>query len=97
MLVPPSGSIVIPQQVADGLWISSITIVAPSPTRPIQAQVRVTPYNTDSGIMYGNMSKMVNIQDLTGASVQYPSIMPAMSGLLQAAQDIISGSNLFGS
>lgn len=95
MIVPTSGDIVIPQQTADSLWITSIVINAPLPSRPIAASIRVVPMNSTNGTLYGNMAKSINIQDITGASSQYPSIMPAMSGLLQAAQDVISGSKLF--
>jgi hypothetical protein len=95
MITPASGQIVIPQQIADGLWINSVSIIAPSATRPISAQIRVSPFNSESGIIYSNMSKSINIQDVTAASIQYPSIGIAMSGLLQAAQDLISGKQVF--
>ncbi len=98
-MITPSGQIIVipaaQQQTADSLWIQSLTIMAPNPTKPISAQMRIAPFNSQDGTIYPNLSKSVNIQDITGAMVEYPSIGIAMSGLMQAAQDVISGEGLF--
>ena len=95
MITPTSGQIVIPQQTADALWISSVTIIASSPQKPIVAQIRVAPFNSTNGTIFNNMAKSITIQDVEGAASEYPSIEVAMSGLLQAAKDLISGKQLF--
>jgi hypothetical protein len=95
MITPTSGTIVIPQQTADGIWIQNLSIFAPTASRPISATMRVAPFSSTDGTIFTNMSKTVSIPDVTGSYAEYPSLAIAMSGILQAVQDVVSGKQLF--
>lgn len=90
-----SGSIEIPAQTFNGVWIQSIIVSAPNPSRPITATIRVCPFNSTNGNIAPLLSKTIDVRDITAASVVTPSLGNAMGAIFVAVQDLITSGSLF--
>ena len=98
MITPTSGSIVIPpvdSQVADGIWVSSININAPSPTQPVVARIRAIPFNSTSSVMFPSLSKNIFLPDVFAEAAQQPAVAEAMGAIFNAIQVLIVSQSLF--
>ena len=97
MAIPinPTGSLVIPTQSYNALWVQNINIVAPTPTRPISAQIRVCPFNSTTGVIAPALGKAINIQNVTSSSHAQTEINNAMAGILNAVNALCISQSLF--
>jgi len=89
-----SGSIEIPASTFNGVWIQSIQVNAPSPTKPIMATIKVCPFNSETGDMANNMFKTISIDDVESTSIETPSLGTAMSAIFVAVQDLMTSGSI---
>jgi hypothetical protein len=95
MITSISGSIEVPAQVFNGIWIQSIQVTAPAVNKPIVATIRVCPFNSDTGEIATTLSKTIYIRDVTAKSVEMPSLGSAMNSIFIAVQDLVNSGSLF--
>lgn len=94
-MITPTNPITIPEQNADGLWISSINIIAPSASAPVRAVVRVTPYNSTSSAMFPALAKNIIISDVMATASVNMALGAAMQSIFVAVQDMVTTQSLF--
>lgn len=94
-MITPNQVITIPSQTADGIWISSLTINAPTPTGKISCNARLIPYNVESGSLFPTLTKNIFIQDIMSSSISSPEIGEAMESIMGAIQSQIISKSLF--
>ncbi len=90
-----SGSIEIPAQVFNGIWIKSIQINAPSPTKKISANIYVCPFNSSTGEMASNNTKQIIIQDIENAAVSSSYVANVMFNIFGYVQEQVISKSLF--
>ena len=89
-----NSSLIIPTQSFDSVWVQSITITAPNPTRPIQAQIRVCPLNSTTGVINPSLGKPIIISNISSASFAQTEINNAMGAILTAVQALITSGSI---
>lgn len=98
MITPPNGPIVTPpvnSEVYPGLWIKSLQIDAPSPTKPINVTAQIVPFNPVSGSLAIGYGKLISIRDVENASIASPEIAEAMAAVFTAIQGQVISKSLF--
>jgi hypothetical protein len=90
-----SGSVSIPATTADGVWVTSINVMSPTPNRPITAQIRVAPYNSTSGSVYRNLERPIAIQNVMSHSMAQNELNNAMGAILTAVQALVISGSVF--
>ena len=97
-MITPSNPIVIPaeaQLVADGLWISSLQIFAPTVTSKIKVLATIVPMVSSDGTLLNNKSKTLRIDDVAALSATDSSVATAMGAIFAAVQSQVTAQNLF--
>lgn len=94
-MIQPTAPISIPAQTGDGLWITSLSIVAPSTSGNVRCMATVAPFSSTDGTIFKTMQKTVVINDLLGQAQTNPIIGAAVSGIYAAVQNQITGAGLF--
>lgn len=95
MIIPPSGSIEIPQKTYDGIWITNIQIMAPSPLRPIIASIQVCPFNSSTGELDANNRKVIQIPNVDVEAQNSSYVAQAMGGIFGYVQNQVISKSLF--
>lgn len=94
-MITPKNTITVPAQTADGLWISSINISAPTTTQPVRALIRVTPYDSVSGSLFPALAKNIVINDVYATASTNAALGAAMQSIFTAVQGLITSQSLF--
>ena len=94
-MIQPNNPITLPTQTADGIWVSSIAIQAPSTIKPVTATIRLTPYNSESGSLFPSLSKTIVINNVYSASASNATLATAMQNIFVAVQDLVTSGSLF--
>jgi hypothetical protein len=98
-MIQPTGTITtepIDAQTFDGIWIRSMHIEAPSPTKSIRVAIHIIPFNSVSGaVAPANMSKMIRVEDLAAEAAQQPKTALAMKAIFDAVQEMVTSKNIF--
>lgn len=95
MITPSSGSIEIPTKVYDGIWISNISIVAPTPLRPITSTMQICPFNSTTGEIDLTRKKTIFIPDVDKAAQSSSYVAQAMGGIFGYIQETVISKSLF--
>ena len=83
-------------QTYSGIWIKSIQIQAPDPSQPISVNVRVIPFNPDSGSLApAQYMKNIIIQDIIAESKNSPELQTAMNAIFFAIQAQIISKSIY--
>lgn len=94
-MITPTTPISIPSQNADGLWISSLNILAPTTSGKIRVNAVITPMSSASGILYPNLSKNLIIPDVMALASGDSNVAVAMSSIFAVIQKQVTGQHLF--
>ena len=97
-MITPTTPIVTPSVssvTADGIWITSMNINAPSSTQPIRATIMVAPYVSSTGEILRNLQKPIVIDDVTAKSASTPEVAAAMTSIYTAVQVLITEGKVF--
>lgn len=94
-MITPLNTINTIAQSLDGLYVTSITILAPSPNVPIQATIRIAPYNTITNYIARNLEQSIRFTDVVSSSIQYPVLGNALSIIEDAVQQLVVSQSLF--
>lgn len=98
MPIQPLVPIVIPATqavTADGLWISNLSINAPSTTKPIRVSATIVPFVTSTGELFMDKSKTLTITDLSSTAGTDTSVAVAVNAIYAAIQSQVHKQNLF--
>ena len=95
MITPTTGSISIPAQTADGVWITNITIFSPAPNKPIQAQITICPFDSSNGSLFLNKRKNIIIPNIESSSYAQNSINTAMTSIFDVVQNYVVSKSIF--
>lgn len=103
MPIQPTAPIVIPaaaQKTADGVWITSLNIVAPDATNPIRVQITVAPFVTATGEILKPLQKTIILADLnaaatTAAQAGDNTLADAVTAIYAAVQSIVTTQKTF--
>jgi len=88
-----SGSLTLPTQTFDGVWITNLTINAPSPTQKVTAVCQVVPMNSTTGVVALDKKKNIYIQDVLATAASSSAVANAMSNIFEyVSQQVISKS-----
>lgn len=85
----------VPAKTADGVWITSLNIIAPSTTRPAQVIIQVAPYVSSTGEIIMDKKKVINIPDLFTAATTDTTLATGVQGVFAAVQKMVTDRNLF--
>ena len=94
-MIKPNNIITTTPQVLDGLFVTSISILAPNPLLPIQATIRIAPYNTTSSYIARQEEKKIPFTDIISASIQYPCLVNVINVIEDAVQQLVVSMSLF--
>ena len=96
MITPSSGSVVVPQQTFDGIWINNISITGPSPKGKVMAQIVIIPFNSSTGEMApSNQRKSFIIKDVFDAASSSSYAAAAIQNIYGFVQEQIVSKSLF--
>jgi len=96
IMITPINPIVPPTASYSGIWVNNINITSMSPTRPISAQIRLTPFDPATGVLApSNLSKNINIPDVRALSVSSFLAAEAMGGMLNFIQDYVISQSVY--
>jgi len=84
-----------PELTADSLWISSLTISAPTTTGKIAVKAILVPQVSSTGTLLLEKSKVLTIPDLTAAGATDPNITAAMTAIYAAVNSQAVAKKLF--
>lgn len=82
-------------KVADGLWISSLNIVAPSVTGKVRMVANIVPFVSSTGELLSKQSKLLKIDDIMALAQTNTTVSNAMASLFAAIQGQVTAQNLF--
>ena len=97
-MITPTTPIVtpaVPSVTADGIWITSMNINAPSATQPIRATIMVAPFVSGTGEILRTLQKPIIIDDVTAKAGSTPEVAAAMTAIYAAVQVLVTEQNLF--
>jgi len=91
-----SGSIVIQPDpfIADGVWVSNLTVNAPMPNRPIVATITVVPFNSISGSICPQQAQKIVIRDIYATASIMPNVQMTMTAIFDVVQDFIKNGTI---
>jgi hypothetical protein len=97
MITPTSGSIVVTtkSKTFDGIWILNTTINAQSPLQPVRATMMVCPYNSTTGELNREMTKIIRIADVMATATSSSFVAGAMSNIFGYVQEQVISQSLF--
>ncbi len=95
MIQPTSGSMIIPSNIADSVWINTVTLAAISPRQNASLSIRLVPYNSSSGEIFDSFTQTLKISNLPEFANQYPCVQTAIDSFYCAVQQLIISKSLF--
>ena len=95
MIQPPT-PITTQPQTYNGIWLSSIQINAPTVAGKVTANIRVIPFNSDSGSLAPqSMAKTIFIPDVMTLASSSSLAANAMGSIFVFVQDYIISKSIF--
>ena len=79
-MIPLPSPVTVPAQQFDSVWITSMSIQAPSATNPVNAFVTVVPYNSQTKQL-GTQAKNVQIKDVFALAATNTSIAAVLQNM----------------
>jgi hypothetical protein len=83
-----------PAQIASKLWILSLNIMAPDPSKPVRAMIAVCPM-TDAGVLLIDKKKSLIINDLLALAQTDTTIATAVESIYNAVQTQVVARKLY--
>lgn len=95
MAIQPENTIVIPAKTADKLWVTYFNISSFSTSNPIPVTIKLTPYSSETGELFNDYTKTLEISDIYALAENDPVIASGISGLYAAIEKLSKDNNLF--
>lgn len=95
MIQPSSGTVVVPQQTLDGIWILNVIINAPSVTGKVNAQITVAPFSSQTGTIAMDKKKTIFVDDVFKVAASSSYVADAMEGIYGYVQEQVVSKSLF--
>ena len=95
MPIQPLQPITIPAKTADVLWVSYMSVNAPSAQAPVTAFIRLAPFVSATGEVINDQAQTIEIPDLFAAAAVDPVLGNALNTLFAAIQKLAHDRNMF--
>lgn len=96
MAIQPVEPIIIPAKTADKLWIVYLNVNSQNPTSPANVFIRLAPYSSETGEIFNDYAKVIEIPDLFAAAAKDEVLANAIGTLFNAIEKLAKDRGIFG-
>jgi uncharacterized protein involved in propanediol utilization len=94
-MITPLQPIEVPAKTADGLWITNLSINAPSPGQAVRVTANVVPFVSQTGELIIDKRKQLEIEDLYALASTDADVAATIQALYATLQRLITDRGLF--
>lgn len=95
MAIQPSQPIVVPEKIADQLWVLGINIMAPSAQQQVKAIITVAPFISATGEILRDQQKQIVITDLYAQAAQDQVVAQGIGAIYATIQKLVLDQQLY--